>query len=263
MGKFPSLTSFEPITLFLGLFFGGNIFWADSSLSKGSQASEGLVSSDTALLGSVLGIRPSLYCPRIISELDSIPVFSVYTSKVTCKNPEKEPHGSTQSPRSDVWRGPGFEFCATLQQPSLSFRQPDPGHTSTPANLNFPFYMEWVSKYLLSHRKQTELLESVGVSYCRQRRGGCFRMENTVTLEALQASQELGKRVFPFIKRGTNKARKKDVGKWGERDMWWGQQIRELFSLRTGLESLSPEDHLLPLFSYCCSPFSFSSHLLK
>lgn len=44
-------------------------------------------------------------------------------------------------------------------------------------------------------------------------------MENTVTLEALQASQELGKRVFPFIKRGTNKARKKDVGKWGERDM--------------------------------------------
>ena len=108
-----------------------------------------------------------------------------------------------------------------------------------------------------------KLLESVGVSYCHQRRGGCCRMENTVTLEALQASQGLGKRVFPFIKRGMNKARKKDVGKWGERAMCWGQQIRELFSLRTGLESLSPENHLLPLFSYCCSPFSFSSHLLK
>lgn len=44
-------------------------------------------------------------------------------------------------------------------------------------------------------------------------------MENTVTLDVLQASQELGKKVFLFIKRGMNKARKKGVGKWGERDM--------------------------------------------
>ena len=103
MGKFPSLTSFEPITLFLGLFFNGNVFWADSSLFEGSQVSEGLVfSSDTALLGSVLGIRPSLYCPCIISELDSIPVFSVYTSKVTCKNTEKESTCRYTKPRK--WR---------------------------------------------------------------------------------------------------------------------------------------------------------------
>lgn len=111
MGKFPSLMCFEPITLFLHLFFDGNVFWADSSLSEGSQVLGGLVfSSDTALLGSVLGIRPSLYCACIISELDSISIFSVYTSKVTGKNTEKEPGGSTQSPRSDVWRGPRFEL---------------------------------------------------------------------------------------------------------------------------------------------------------
>lgn len=40
-----------------------------------------------------------------------------------------------------------------------------------------------------------------------------------ITLEALQACQELGKKVFRLIKRGMNKARKKDVGKCGERDM--------------------------------------------
>lgn len=156
MGKFLSLTSFEPITLFLGLFFNGNVFWADSSLFEGSQVSEGLVfSSDTDLLGSVLGIGPSLYCPCIISELDSIPVFSVYTSKVTCKNTEKESTCQYRKPRkwhlerTRVWTQTVPLFN------SLHLTQSDLGHTSTPANLNFPFYMEWVSKHLLSHRKQT------------------------------------------------------------------------------------------------------------
>ena len=146
---------FEPITLFLHLFFDGNVFWADSSLSEGSQVLEGLVfSSDTALLGSVLASGLLCTAPASFKNWTLFQSSQFIQAKSPARTLRKNQVAVHKAPEVTSGEDPGLN-SATLHQPSLSFRQPDPGHTSTPANLNFPFYMEWISKYLLSHRKQT------------------------------------------------------------------------------------------------------------
>lgn len=158
MGKFPSLTSFEPITLFLGLFFNRNVFWADSSLFEGSSgvrgpglliwhSSSGLCPGHQAFFVlSLHHFRAGLYSGLLSLHKQSHLQEHWERIHVSVHKALEVMSGEDPGLNSD---------CATLQQPSFSCRQSDLGHTSTPANLNFPFYMECESKYLLSHRKQT------------------------------------------------------------------------------------------------------------
>lgn len=143
MGKFTSLTSIEPIIPFYVYFSTGMFSEKTAHFLRALRCQRAWSSQWTRIFWALpCASGPLCIVPAAFQSWRNwggpLSQSSQFTqAKPPAKALRRNPRGCTQSPRSDVWRGRGFE--CSLCHISLTW-PPDPGHASTSANLNFPFH---------------------------------------------------------------------------------------------------------------------------